>query len=141
MAKVWSTLNTRGKIAVTRSTEGGAWDSSGLLEGPEPSYGAVWEGLGERVEYQGFVLEASEGSRAFTEAFYAWLSGSGKVVANPVRLMPGGLGKVVEDGFVLLGPGSMGDRANERKEEWMRPIGGGRRWFIELRNDCCWLVT
>lgn len=123
--KVWSTLNIGGKIAVTRSTEGGAWDSSGLLEGPEPSYGAVWEGLGERVEYQGFVLEASEGSRAFTGAFYAWLSeGGGKVQANPVRLMPGGLGRVVEDGFVLLGYGSMGDRVNERKEEWMRPISG-----------------
>lgn len=124
MAKVCSTLNSEGKVAVTRSLEGGAWDSSGLKEGIVPSYGAVWEGLGERVEYQGLVLEVSEGSRAFTGAFYAWLSKGGKVVANPVRLMPGGLGKVVEDGFVLLGSGSMGDRAHGRAEEWMKPISG-----------------
>ena len=124
MMKVFSTLAIGAKLAVTRSIEGGAWSSEGLLEGPEPSYGAVWEGLGERVEYQGFVLEASGGSRAFTGAFYRWLSSGGRVEANPVRLMPGGLGRVVEDGFTLLGSGSMGDRANERKEEWMRPISG-----------------
>ncbi|GAB7335443.1 hypothetical protein MBLNU13_g07809t1 [Cladosporium sp. NU13] len=122
VAKVCSTLNAGGKVAVTRSIEGSAWDSSGLKEGIEPAYGAVWEGLGERVEYQGFVLPASEGSRAFTGAFYRWLERGGKLQANPIRLMPGGLGKVVEDGFALLGSGSMGDRAQGREEKWMRPI-------------------
>jgi NADPH:quinone reductase-like Zn-dependent oxidoreductase len=124
VAKVCSTLNSEGRVAVTRSIEGGAWDSKGLKEGVVPAYGAVWEGLGERVEYQGFVLPASESRREFTVAFYRWLSGGGKVQANPIRFMPGGLAKVVEDGFVLLGSGSMGDRAHGRKEEWMKPISG-----------------
>ena len=125
MMKVFSTLAIGAKLAVTRSIEGGAWSSEGLLEGPEPSYGAVWEGLGERVEYQGFVLEASEGGREFAGAFYKWLSEGGwKLEGNPVRLMPGGLGNVVEDGFTLLGSGSMGDRVHERREEWMRAVSG-----------------
>jgi NADPH:quinone reductase-like Zn-dependent oxidoreductase len=125
VAKVCSTLNSGGKVAVTRSIEGGAWDSSELKEGILPSYGAVWEGLGERVEYQGFILPASASSKEFTTAFYRWLSGGGKKAqANPIRQMPGGLAKVVPDGFTLLGSGSMGDRAHERKEEWMRPISG-----------------
>ena len=122
VAKVCSTLALGGKIAVTRSIEGGAWDSSGLRDGIVPSYGAVWEGLGERVDYQGFELPASEASRAFAVAFYRWLSTGGKLKANPIRLMPGGLAKVVEDGFALLGSGSMGDRAHGKEEEWMRPI-------------------
>jgi hypothetical protein len=122
VAKVCSTLNPEGRVAVTRSIEGGAWDASGLKQGLVPSYGAVWEGLGERVEYQGFVLPVSEASRAFTVAFYRWLSTGGRLEANPIRLMPGGLAKVVEDGFTLLGSGSMGDRAHGRKEDWMKPI-------------------
>ena len=80
--------------------------------------------MGERVEYQGFVLSASERSREFTGTFYRWLSGGGKVEANPIRFMPGGLARVVEDGFVLLGSGSMGDRAHGREGEWMKPISG-----------------
>jgi NADPH:quinone reductase-like Zn-dependent oxidoreductase len=123
VAAVSSTLDQAGKLAVTRSLEGGAWDSTSLKDRVMPSYGAVWEGLGERVEYQGFVLPVSASSRAFTVAFYQWLSrGDGKVEANPVRLMPGGLAKVVPDGFALLGSGSMGDRVNERKEDWMKPV-------------------
>lgn len=129
VANVSRTLRSQGKLAVTRSLEGEAWDSSDLKEGITPSYGAVWEGLGERVEYQGFVVEGSEESRECTRAFYEWLSatggdGKGRLVANPIRHMPGGLEKVVEDGFALLGGGSMGDRRGERGEEWMRPISG-----------------
>jgi NADPH:quinone reductase-like Zn-dependent oxidoreductase len=122
VANVSRTLHSQGKLAVVRSLEGGAWDSSNLAQGIEPKYGAVWQGLGERVEYQGFVLPASIPHRDFTVAFYEWLSSGGKVEANPIRLMPGGLAKVVEDGFTLLGSGSMGDRANEREEVWMRPV-------------------
>ena len=122
VAGVASTLKSGGKLAVTRSLEGGAWDSASLKHGIVPSYGAVWEGLGERVEYQGFVLPSSASSRAFTVAFYRCLSSGGKIKSNPIRLMPGGLAKVVPDGFTLLGSGSMGDRANEREEAWMKPI-------------------
>lgn len=129
VANVSRTLHSQGKLAVTRSLEGGAWDSYHVQEGIVPSYGAVWEGLGEMVEYQGFVLEGSGESREFTRAIYEWLStagedGKGRLVANPIRHMPGGLEKVVEDGFALLGGGSMGDRRVERGEEWMRPISG-----------------
>ena len=110
---------------MTRSLEGGAWDHREVKEGIVPAYGAVWEGLGERVKYQGFVVEGSEGSRRFTGAFYRWLEGGGgREEANPVRRMPGGLARVVGDGFVLLGSGAMGDRAHERVEEWMRPVSG-----------------
>ena len=35
--------------------------------------------------------------------------------------MPGGLAKVVDDGFALLGSGSMQDR-HPRTESWMSPV-------------------
>lgn len=39
--------------------------------------------------------------------------------------MPGGLEKVTEDGFVLLGPQWVSERAKiDRKEGHMRPISG-----------------
>lgn len=41
---------------------------------------------------------------------------------NPVRLMPGGLERIVNDGFTLLGPQKMDDRAHQRKEEYMAPV-------------------
>jgi NADPH:quinone reductase-like Zn-dependent oxidoreductase len=122
VANVSHKLHVDGKLAVVRSLEGGAWDSSSLTQGIEPKYGAVWQGLGERVEYQGFVLPASAAYKDFTVAFYGWLSSGGKLEANPIRLMPGGLAKVADDGFTLLGSGSMGDRTNERGEVWMKPI-------------------
>lgn len=118
------TLRKRARLAVVRSREGQAWNTPSVDLGLEPSYGAVWEGLGEDVMYAGMTLPANPELRAFTTAFYAWLSEGGKVVPNPVRLMPGGLDKVVDDGFVLLGDGSMDDRKASRKEEWMRPVSG-----------------
>jgi hypothetical protein len=41
---------------------------------------------------------------------------------NNIRLMPGGLKNIVNDGFALLGPGVMGERGNVRTEEYMKPI-------------------
>ncbi|KAJ4350356.1 uncharacterized protein N0V89_008977 [Didymosphaeria variabile] len=119
---VSSTLTSNGKNAVVRSRAGGAWQA-GMLPF-EPIYGAVWEGLGEEVQYQGFVVERSPAARDFAVAFYKWL---GQAIGSslrlvPIRRMPGGLSKVVEDGFMLLGSGSMGDRKMERSEEWMRPL-------------------
>lgn len=119
-----STLRPNGKIALVRSREGGAWDAEQIPEDVEPMYGAVWEGLGEEVQYQGFVVPASASARAFAAAFYAWLSGSETILANSLRLMPGGLERIVSDGFALLGTGSMNDRRNKRVEIWMRPISG-----------------
>lgn len=62
------TLTPSGKMAIVRSREGGAWTAEGLAI--EPSYGAVWEGLGEDVQYQGMILPASKQARLFAVAFY-----------------------------------------------------------------------
>lgn len=121
-----STLCEDGRMAIVRSKEGGAFDITDLKV--EAIYGAVWEGLGEEVHYQNMIVAASEDAKGFAMAFYKWLSGDGegddvKLVANPTRLMPGGLQKIVPDGFALLGGGSMGDRQPEKREEaWMKPI-------------------
>lgn len=122
VARVSSTLASNGKIAIVRSRAGGAWKAEVLRV--EPIYGAVWEGLGEEVQYQGFTVKMSPAARDFAVEFYRWLSGAvgTTLVPNPVRLMPGGLVKVVEDGFTLLGPGRMEDRGEGRKEEWMRSV-------------------
>ena len=40
----------------------------------------------------------------------------------PLRLMPGGLDRVVENGLALLGSGSMNDRGKGTEEEWMKPV-------------------
>jgi hypothetical protein len=66
----------------------------------------------------------SAAARAFAVKFYAWL---GQVIGTelkpvPIRLMPGGFEKVVEDGFKLLGPGAMGERETKRTEEYMKPV-------------------
>lgn len=136
VANISRTLHPEGKLAVLRSREAGAWSSSGLAPAIVPLYGAVWQGLGERVEYQAFVLEASAAHRAFTVAIYRWLEEGGGLEANPIRAMPGGLAKVVSDGFALLGSGSMGDRANARDEAWMEPVSAEKlvyKFRIESR--------
>jgi NADPH:quinone reductase-like Zn-dependent oxidoreductase len=122
VARVASTLASSGKMAIVRSREGGAWKADNLHI--EPMYGAVWEGLGEEVQYQGFTVPRSPAARAFAVAFYRWLSEAlGRdIVPVPIRIMPGGLESVVKDGFALLGSGGMEDRKVGRLEEWMRPV-------------------
>ncbi|KAK3638426.1 hypothetical protein LTR56_013066 [Elasticomyces elasticus] len=117
-------LREGGRSMVVRSRAGGAWTADNLPI--EPIYKAVWEGLGEDVEYQGMVLKKSVAARGFAVAFYRWLSGvvGTEVKAVPVRVMPGGLERVVGDGFALLGAGGMGDREVKREEEWMRRVSG-----------------
>ena len=115
-----STLAPSGKMAIVRSREGGAWSA---LDMPvEPSYGAVWEGLGEEIQYQGMSLPASSKARGFAVAFYNWLSEGGRLEPNPIRDMPGGLESIVEDGLRLLGSGTMGDRDARSEKAWMRPL-------------------
>lgn len=120
--KVSSTLTSDGRSAIVRSRAGGAWQSSKLPS--EPIYGAVWEGLGEEVQYQGMIVERSLAARGFAVAFYDWIGQAVGSVLMPVsvRRMPGGLSKVVEDGFQLLGGGVMTDRKIERMEDWMKPL-------------------
>ena len=122
VGKVSSLLRKSGKIAIVRSRAGGAWQASRLPV--EPIYGAVWEGLGEEVQYQGFTVPRSPAARQFAVEFYKWISiAIGSVIKPvPARLMPGGLGRVVEDGFHLLGSGKMEDKQIVRPESWMRPI-------------------
>ena len=117
-----STLTVSGKMAIVRSREGGAWIKGENLP-VEPSYGAVWEGLGEEVQYQGMCLPASPRARKFAVTFYEWLSSNGRrLKPNPLREMPGGLESIVEDGFALLGSGTMGDRASRSEKMWMKPL-------------------
>ncbi|KAK3111115.1 hypothetical protein LTR53_013966 [Teratosphaeriaceae sp. CCFEE 6253] len=117
-----STLNARGRSVVVRSRPGGAWAADNLSV--EPIYNAVWEGLGEEVEYKGMTVKKSPAAREFAVAFYRWLSEvtGTSLKPVPVRLMPGGLENVVRDGFQLLGAGTMSDRDVEKDEQWMRPV-------------------
>lgn len=120
--QAYSILADGGKCAIVRSREGGAWTAKELPV--EPVYGAVWEGLGEEVEYQGFTIERSPAARQFAVEFYRWLGEAvGEVLRLvPYRLMPGCLERVVEDGFRLLGSGGMEKREVRREEEFMRPV-------------------
>lgn len=119
--EVSSTLREGGKLAVVRSKEAGAWETEGVTT--EPIYGAVWEGLGEDVEYHKLVVRTSPAKRSFATAFYKWLSDGGDLKPNPVRVMPGGLENVVPDGFTVLGTG-VTSRSHGRTEHYMRPISG-----------------
>ena len=114
------TLASSGKMAIVRSREGGAWTAENLAT--EPSYGAVWEGLGEDVQYQGMTLPASQQARVFAVAYYKWLSEGGGLETNPLREMPGGLQSIIDDGLTLLGSGTMRDRDTKSEKDWMRPL-------------------
>lgn len=130
---VSSTLRRGGKVAVVRSRgEPGAWAADGVTT--EPVYGAVWEGLGEDVYYDNeTVVRSSAAKRAFASAFYKWLSDGGLLHPNPTRVMPGGLERVVEEGFALLGGAGVSNReagSRGRKEEYMRPISGEKIVYL-----------
>lgn len=117
-----SILAPDGRMAIVRSREGGAWTARSMPT--EPIYGAVWEGLGEEIQYQGLIVPKSPSAREFAASFYQWLSTAVAAELKPIptRLMPGSLNNIVEDGFALLGVGGMGERQSLRQEEWMRPI-------------------
>ncbi|RBR23786.1 uncharacterized protein FIESC28_03402 [Fusarium coffeatum] len=122
------TLAPSAKFAVIRGPAGGEYDPTQMSV--KPMYGAVWEGLGVEVGYNGSVLPANPDAHKFAKEFYNFLSSTGpsgkaKLEANPVRLMPGGLERVVPDGFALLGSGPVSQRTKlARIEEYMRPISG-----------------
>lgn len=120
VTKVSQTLREGGRLVIVRSKEGGAWKAENLPV--EPVYGAVWEGLGVEIQYSGLTVPKSPEARAFAVEFYRWLSEGGKLEPNPVRIMPGGLERIMGDGFALLGSGLMQDRNQRREEAWMRPV-------------------
>ena len=119
-----STAGGHPRLAVVRSRAGGAWSTPASELGTEPVYGAVWEGLGESVEYYNMHLPSDSEARAFAVAFYRWLSQGKKLQANQVRLMPGGLEKIVQDAFMLLGPGTMNERRTGDGQDHLRPVSG-----------------
>jgi len=121
-----------GKIAVIRKA---AWNREGVRSDVTPLYGAVWVGLGHEIMYNGEILPASPSWRDLTVAFFRYLSGGSPtdptrfpIAANPIRLMPGGLDRIVPDAFALIGSGKVSDRVLYEKEygsrPWMRPISG-----------------
>jgi hypothetical protein len=128
-------LRLKGKIAIVRSKEGNAWDSSGISSTTEPLYGAVWEGLGAEIQYQNLIVKADPIARKFSSAFYKWLSTGVRLQANPVRAMPGGLHCIIQDGFLLLGAGTMEDRVNKREESWMKPLSAEKMVYHIYSED------
>ncbi|KDR73026.1 hypothetical protein GALMADRAFT_73353 [Galerina marginata CBS 339.88] len=118
-----------GKIAVIRKS---AWHKEGVRDDVVPLYGAVWSGLGHEIRYNNEILPASPSWREFTVAFFKFLSAGSAddhtkfpILPNPVRLMPGGLERVVADGFSLLGSGKVIDRTSSNVtdgDDWMKPI-------------------
>jgi NADPH:quinone reductase-like Zn-dependent oxidoreductase len=128
VATVHGTLAPGGKQAIVRSRAAAAWQA-GPLE-PEPIYGAVWEGLGVDIQYAFFLVPASARAREFAVAFYKWLSEGGGLIPNPIRVMPGGLDRIVQDGFSLLGPGTMNQRKADRHEEFMRPVSAEKLVYL-----------
>ncbi|KAK1237164.1 hypothetical protein MKX07_006043 [Trichoderma sp. CBMAI-0711] len=125
--KVHDTLNENGKLAVFRGPKGGQYDPTHLRI--KPIYGSVWEGLGHEIGYNGITIPANPEARVFATKFFNFLStaatdGKVKLEPNPVRLMPGGLERIVPDGFALLGSGMLLERSTSRNEDYMRPISG-----------------
>ncbi|POR36314.1 Zinc-type alcohol dehydrogenase-like protein C2E1P3.01 [Tolypocladium paradoxum] len=124
--KSHETLNSSASFAVFRGPVGGRYDASKLTV--KPIYGAVWEGLGVEIGYNGTILPANPSARDFATKFFDFLgsetlAGGTKLEPNPARIMPGGLERIVPDGFALLGSGLVADRASvQRDEEYMRPI-------------------
>jgi NADPH:quinone reductase-like Zn-dependent oxidoreductase len=117
---VCRTLAKGAKLATVRSKANKAFRADNLPT--EPIYGAVWEGLGETIQYMGFSVPSPPEARAFAVSFYGWLCDGGKLKPNPIRVMPGGLEKIVEDGFELLGSGAVSSREHSRTEPWMKPV-------------------
>lgn len=136
--KTESTLGPRGRLAVFRGPKGGQYDPSALRV--KPIYGAVWEGLGKEIGYNGeicllaaqqvlhvltsgtgAIIPANPAAREFATKFYNYLA-LGDVEPNPMRLMPGGLERLPLDGLLLFGDSR--NVAASRQEEYMRPISG-----------------
>ncbi|KAI1092822.1 GroES-like protein [Rostrohypoxylon terebratum] len=128
VVQVESTFGPRGgKLAVIRAPANGGYDTSAMRV--KPAYGAVWEGLGVEVGFlNGMTIPANPQARQFAVDFYKFLSSRAQrretvLEPNPVRIMPGGLDKIAQDGFALLGSIRVSDReASNRTEEYMRPI-------------------
>ncbi|SJL06576.1 related to toxD gene [Armillaria ostoyae] len=117
-----------GTIAVIRKT---AWNKDGIRANVTPLYSAAWSGLGHEILYNEETLPASPEWRVFTAAFFSFLGRDEQklpIEPNPVRVMPGGLERMVTEGFALLGSNKVADREKNVVESgskpWMKPISG-----------------
>lgn len=117
-----------GTIAVIRK---GSWNEDGIKEGVNAIYSAVWFGLGHELVYNEAVIPANPEWRAFSVEFFKFLSAGSPIDPShfpiepiPVRLMPGGLDRIVPDAFTLLGTGLPETRKAVGGEPWMKPISG-----------------
>ncbi|KAF5674605.1 ToxD-like protein [Fusarium denticulatum] len=105
--QVESVLAPEGRFAVYRSPALGKFDITKLRI--KPLIGAVWEGLGVEIGYQGASIPANPKARKFAAEFFKFLGseapqGKFKLESNPVRQMPGGLDKIAEQGLPLVSP-------------------------------------
>ncbi|KAF5601198.1 hypothetical protein FPCIR_2380 [Fusarium pseudocircinatum] len=105
--QVESVLAPEGRFAVYRSPALGKFDITKLRI--KPLVGAVWEGLGVEIGYQGASIPANPQARKFAVEFFKFLGseapqGKAKLESNPVRHMPGGLDKIAEQGLPLVSP-------------------------------------
>ena len=76
----------------------------------------------------GHVFPAPPEARAFAASFFEFISeeaeaGGVMLHPNPVRRMPGGLGRIVPDAFSLLS-GLVSERGGGGQEEHLRPVSG-----------------
>lgn len=142
-----SVLAEHARSAVFRGPPGGRYNPAELRV--KPIYGAVWEGLGVEIGYNGSwpnstdqhgvmtdmgepignIIKADPVAHDFATKFYDFLSSSAEtdrpvIQPNPLRKMPGGLARIVPDGLALLGGRGGGDAAEKREEDYMRPISG-----------------
>ncbi|KAK1623372.1 chaperonin 10-like protein [Colletotrichum phormii] len=121
--RVHDTLVAEGKLAVFRAPALAGFDPLKLRI--KPVTGAVWEGLGVEIQYQGVTFPANPEAREFATRFYDYLGseaslGKVKLQANPVRLMPGGLENIGAEGIPLFGS----KQVNDPSKDHMRPISG-----------------
>ncbi|KAK0502321.1 chaperonin 10-like protein [Armillaria luteobubalina] len=117
-----------GTIAVIRKA---AWNKDGVQANVSPLYGAAWSGLGHEIFYNAETLPASLEWRAFTVALFSFLGRDREklpIEPNPMRVMPGGLERMVTEGFALFGSSKVADREQVGSESdsrpWMKPISG-----------------
>ncbi|KAL2670159.1 hypothetical protein Neosp_015040 [[Neocosmospora] mangrovei] len=123
--QVDSVLAPDGRFAVYRSPAVGKFDITKLKH--NPVIGAVWEGLGVEIGYQGASIPANPEARRFAAEFFAFLGseasqGKAKLAGNPIRQMPGGLEKIV-DGIALVSP---------NKTPGIRPISAEKAVYTIL---------
>ncbi|KAF3764369.1 GroES-like protein [Cryphonectria parasitica EP155] len=103
----------------------------------KPICNSVFECLGHALYFGSLEFPANPDARKFAAQVYSYwtreaLAGKTPIEPNPVRLMPGGLERIVPDAFPLLSSGVMASsfpdgkskQGGEGTEEHLKPIAG-----------------